>query len=89
MPTTNPGLFLRRTLFADAALSGGTVIACNALWAVDSVALLLTGRIAPTAWGHAFVVAQALIVAGFAWLQHLGLRRVSGPAAATGLRPPA
>ena len=58
------------------------VIATNALWAVDSVVLLLTGWIAPNGLGVAFVIAQALVVAAFAELQYLGLRRPASPAAA-------
>ncbi|HYH18840.1 MAG TPA: hypothetical protein VD995_09480 [Azospirillum sp.] len=57
------------------------VIAANALWAVESVALPLTGWIAPTGLGHAFVFAQALIVAGFAEVEYLCLRRAMALAA--------
>ena len=56
------------------------VILGNALWAVDSLALLLSGWIAPTALGIGFVAAQALAVAVLAELQYVGLRR-SQPAA--------
>ena len=51
------------------------VIACNAAWAADSLLLLASGWVAPTALGYAFVVAQAFVVALFAELQFLGLRR--------------
>jgi hypothetical protein len=51
------------------------VIAVNALWAADSFLLLLTGWIAPTGLGYAFVIAQALAVALLADVQYLGLRR--------------
>jgi hypothetical protein len=51
------------------------VVACNAIWALDSIALLFTGWVDPTGIGQAFVVFQALIVAGFAEMQYLGLRR--------------
>lgn len=51
------------------------VIAYNAVWAVDSVLLLATGWVQPTALGHAFVVAQALFVATMAQLERIGLRR--------------
>ena len=51
------------------------VIACNALWTVDSVALLLSGWVAPNALGQAFVIAQALVVALLAELEYLGMRR--------------
>ena len=56
------------------------VIAANALWAFDSVALLFTGWIAPTAAGYAFIVFQAIVVAALAELQYVGLRRIE-PAA--------
>jgi len=51
------------------------VVAYNALWALDSVLLLALGWVSPTLLGSAFVVAQALAVAGFAFLQYAGLRR--------------
>jgi hypothetical protein len=51
-------------------------IASNALWAVDCVALLLTGWIQPSALGLAFVLLQAVVVAVFAELQVVGLRRL-------------
>jgi hypothetical protein len=51
------------------------VVACNALWALDSIALLFTGWVDPTGVGQAFVVFQALVVAGFAEMQYVGLRR--------------
>ena len=52
-----------------------TVIAANALWAVASVGLLLSGWIAPTWLGYAFVLAQAAVVAAFGDLQYVGMRR--------------
>ena len=54
------------------------VIACNALWAADSVLLLLTGWIEANKLGVAFVIAQALVVAVFAELEYVGLRRSDG-----------
>jgi hypothetical protein len=51
------------------------VIVYNALWALDSILLLFTGWVAPTALGYAFVIAQAVVVAIFTELQYLGLRR--------------
>lgn len=50
------------------------VVAYNALWAVESFALLLFGWYAPSALGIAFVVAQAVVVAAFAEMQVFGLR---------------
>ena len=51
------------------------LISINALWALDSIVLLLAGWVAPNAFGAAFVAAQALVVAAFAALQYLGLRQ--------------
>ena len=51
------------------------VVACNVLWAVDSVLLLFTGWIEPTLLGELFVIAQAIIVAVLAELEFVGLRR--------------
>ncbi len=50
------------------------VIAINALWALDSLALLVSGFVAPSALGTAFVLAQGAVVAGFAAAQAYGLR---------------
>lgn len=52
-----------------------TIVIVNAAWVVASIVLLVSGYVAPTALGYAFVLAQALIVALFAELQALGLRR--------------
>jgi hypothetical protein len=57
------------------------IVVGNALWVVASVALLISGPVAPTALGTAFVIAQALLVAILAEIQLLGLRR-RRPAAA-------
>ena len=51
------------------------VISLNALWAVASILLLLSGSVAPNLLGAAFIIFQALVVALFAELQYLGLRR--------------
>lgn len=51
------------------------VIALNALWVVESAALLVTGYVQPTALGYAFVIGQALAVLLFAELEFFGLRR--------------
>lgn len=51
------------------------IIAINALWVVESFALLASGWIAPNSLGTAFVVFQAIVVAGFAAAQAIGLRR--------------
>ena len=52
-----------------------TIIAANALWVVASLGLLVSGWVAPTALGYAFVIAQAAVVALFAELQYAGLKR--------------
>jgi hypothetical protein len=52
-----------------------TVVGINVLWVVDSFALLASGSVHPTALGAAFVVAQALAVAGLAAGEFIGLRR--------------
>jgi glucose uptake protein GlcU len=57
------------------------VIVCNAMWAADSILLLLSAWVEPTRLGHAFVIAQALAVAVFAELEYFGLRRVRTVAA--------
>ncbi|MDH1073853.1 hypothetical protein N5C93_13515 [Pseudomonas nitroreducens] len=51
------------------------VIALNALWVVESAALLVTGYVQPTALGYAFVIGQALVVLLFAELEFFDLRR--------------
>lgn len=51
------------------------VIALNVAWAAGSVLLLVGGAIAPSPLGSAFVMVQAVAVAGFAELQYFGLRR--------------
>jgi hypothetical protein len=51
------------------------VIAANAIWAIDSIALLFTGWVSPNTLGQAFVAAQALSVAVIAELQYIGLKR--------------
>ncbi len=53
------------------------VVAGNAIWAVDCVALLFTGWIDPSLLGVAFILVQALVVAAFAELQVVGLRRLA------------
>jgi hypothetical protein len=71
-------LALRR---ASPRLLFWAVIIGNALWALDSVLLLVSGWVTPTTLGGAFVVAQALVVALLAELEYSGLRR-SAPLAA-------
>ena len=51
------------------------IVAANALWAIASVGLLVSGWVAPTLLGHAFVIAQAAVVALLGELQYAGLKR--------------
>jgi len=51
------------------------LIALNALWAVDSVLLLLTKWLEPTPWGDLFIVAQAVFTGVIAEVEFIGLRR--------------
>lgn len=51
------------------------VVAGNALWAIDSILILLLGWVSPSLPGKLFVVAQAAVVAVLAELQYFGLRR--------------
>ena len=53
------------------------VVLSNALWAFDSILLLLSSWVAPTALGQAFVLAQAVAVALFAELEFFALRRTA------------
>jgi hypothetical protein len=53
----------------------GFIIACNALWVLGSVVLLVSGLIAPNALGYAFVIVQAAAVAILGELQYVALRR--------------
>lgn len=57
------------------ALAIKVLIALNLVWAVDSVVLLLSGWIAPTALGTGVVLAQAAVTFGIAGLQAAGLAR--------------
>jgi hypothetical protein len=57
------------------------LVAGNALWALDSFALPATPWLAgATALGVAFVVGQGAVVATFAALEAVGLRRSARPA---------
>jgi hypothetical protein len=50
-------------------------IAINVLWVAASIGLLMSGYVAPTVLGYAFVIFQAVVVGVFAELQFIGLRR--------------
>ena len=51
------------------------VVGFNMLWVVASLLLLVTGWVDPSGIGIAFIIAQALLVAAFADVEYLGLRR--------------
>jgi len=56
------------------------IIALNVLWVAGSIGLLMSGFVAPTMLGTAFVIAQAVAVGAFAELQFIGLRRAQATA---------
>jgi hypothetical protein len=56
-------------------VAAGGIVAANALWAVDSVILLLVDGFTPTLAGQIVIALQAAGVAGLAALQYAGLRR--------------
>ena len=51
------------------------VIAANTLWVVDSFLALALDWFTPTAAGQILIAVQAVLVAGLAALQYVGLRR--------------
>jgi hypothetical protein len=51
------------------------VIAANALWVVDSLLALALDWFTPTTVGQVLVAVQAVLVAGLAALQYVGLRQ--------------
>ncbi len=57
------------------------VVGVNLLWALDSALLLALGPVAPNGLGVAFVLAQALVVLGFAAMQWTALRGAAAPRA--------
>jgi hypothetical protein len=59
-----------------AALVWATIIG-NALWVINSLLLLASGWVAPTALGYAFVIVQAVAVGVFAELQFIGVRKAA------------
>ena len=69
------GLFLLARRERIPAGLGWAVIGFNALWAVESVGILVLGWVQPSTWGLAFVLAQAAAVVVFAELQWWGMRR--------------
>lgn len=58
------------------------VVVGNAAWTLASIALLLSGAVAPNLLGVVMVVAQAIATGVFAELQFIGLRKSAGTVAA-------
>lgn len=56
------------------------VVAGNVLWALDSLLLLLTDWVSPGVLGQAFVIAQAVAVCAFTYLEITGLRALPASA---------
>jgi len=57
------------------------IIVLNVLWVAASIGVLVSGWVAPTMLGTAFVIAQGAVVAVLAELQFVGLRRSAAAAA--------
>jgi hypothetical protein len=51
------------------------IVGLNLLWTIDSFLLLVSGYVAPTTFGYAFVIFQAIGVLVFADLEFIGLRK--------------
>jgi hypothetical protein len=45
----------------------------NTVWVIASFGLLVSGLVEPNGWGVAFLTFQALVVAGFVWVQFMAL----------------
>jgi hypothetical protein len=58
-----------------------TIIMINAVWAIASAGLLVSGLVAPTLLGYIFVIGQAIVVALLGELQYVGLKRQDAVAA--------
>ena len=58
-----------------------SIVIGNAIWVLGSLALLVSGYVAPTLLGYAFVIAQAIVVGVFAELQYVGLHKRTSAAA--------
>ena len=58
------------------------VIAINAVWTIDSIALLASGWFSPNLLGQVFIVMQAIAVGVFAELEFIGLRKSADAVAA-------
>lgn len=65
------GLLARQKLPSRNAI--WAVVAINAMWAIDSLVLLVSGWVAPNTLGTVFILSQAGVVGAFAVLQALTL----------------
>lgn len=65
------------------------IVAANAAWALDSLIAAVAGWGSPETIGTVWIVAQAVVVGGFAELQLAGERRRSRPAGAPEVASPA
>lgn len=54
------------------------IVAANAAWAIGSVAAAVAGAGTPTTAGTVWIVLQAAVVAAFAELELMGLKRARG-----------
>ena len=70
------GYLASREMMSKAAV--WAVIAINAVWTIDSIALLASGWVSPNLLGQVFIVMQATAVGIFAELEFIGLRKSAG-----------
>ena len=73
------GYLATREMMPKAAV--WAVIAINAVWTIDSIALLVSGWLSPNLLGQVFIVMQAIAVGVFAELEFIGLRKSADPVA--------
>lgn len=57
------------------------IIGLNAAWVAASAGLLVSGLVAPSAMGYAFVIGQAVVVGILAEMEYAGVRRATWTAA--------
>ena len=67
------GLVARRDAVSRASVLG--IVVLNVAWVAASAWLALGSRIHPNTLGYAFIAVQAIVVAAFAELQYVALRR--------------
>ena len=53
------------------------LIVCNLMWGIDCAVVAFSGWVQPTAFGYAFILMQVVVVAAFAELQYVGMRRAT------------